>query len=586
MKKIVPLLVALFALGCSQLSNSTAENRSVVLLPRISEGQYRTKTEVSYYTAADINHFVLQLSSPPGGTIIATRDLPKSSLNQKVTLQNLKANKSYRIEAIAYKATGTATDDIISREGSDSYIDFNTTNDDRPTLLPLGIRLIDVPFNGIASSSINIASGSYSYPENELIFIPAHLSGMTISHGTLSPAFQKTVYSYDASTSAQAFTITPSAHAADDVITINGLTVASGSESTALPLNMGNNPISVLVTNSNPDFSSLYNINMTRIDPRITSFYITYMRSGMMYNRTVAIAEAQKNGGVAAFIDAEHALDPEYAKNLGVDVESLLVSQPDNGEQALEITEALVRSSAIDIIVIDSVAALVPRQEIEGDMGDSHVGLQARLMSQALRKLAGVISKTNCVAIFINQLREKVGVTYGSNETTTGGRALKFYASVRLDVRKIEIIKAGSEPIGSRTKVKVVKNKVAPPFKEAEFDIMYGKGISREGEILDIAVKLEIINKSGAWFSYEGNRLGQGRDNSKDYIKNNPELLSKIETQIKDKIKELGASTILKSSSKIPKTAVKPTAAAAVNISADDFDTEEDEEGAAEDGDN
>ncbi|MDF2684918.1 MAG: recA [Clostridia bacterium] len=293
------------------------------------------------------------------------------------------------------------------------------------------------------------------------------------------------------------------------------------------------------------------------------------------------IAEAQKNGGIAAFIDAEHALDPEYAKNLGVDIESLLVSQPDNGEQALEITEALVRSSAIEIIVIDSVAALVPRQEIEGDMGDSHVGLQARLMSQALRKLAGVISKTSCVAVFINQLREKVGVTYGSNETTTGGRALKFYASVRLDVRRIEIIKSGSEPIGSRTKVKVSKNKVAPPFKEAEFDIMYGKGISKEGEILDIAVKLEIINKSGAWFSYEGNRLGQGRDNSKDFIRNNPELMSKIETQIKDKIKQLGADTILKSSAKLPKT-VKSTATAAVNIAADDFDTDEDEPEEAE----
>ena len=282
------------------------------------------------------------------------------------------------------------------------------------------------------------------------------------------------------------------------------------------------------------------------------------------------IAEAQKNNGIAAFIDAEHALDPEYAKNLGVDVDSLLVSQPDNGEQALEITEALVRSSAIDIIVIDSVAALVPRQEIEGDMGDSHVGLQARLMSQALRKLAGVISKTSCVVVFINQLREKVGITYGSNETTTGGRALKFYSSVRLDVRRIEIIKVGTEPVGSRTKVKVSKNKVAPPFKEAEFDIMYGKGISREGEILDISVKLEIINKSGAWFSYEGNRLGQGRDNSKELLKNNPELMAKVEVQIKEKIKELGANAVLKSTAKLPKGA-KPVSAA-VNITADDFD--------------
>ncbi|MBQ6558125.1 MAG: recombinase RecA, partial [Clostridia bacterium] len=237
------------------------------------------------------------------------------------------------------------------------------------------------------------------------------------------------------------------------------------------------------------------------------------------------VAEAQKKGGEAAFIDAEHALDPEYAQNLGVNIDSLLVSQPDNGEQALEITEALVRSGAIDVIVVDSVAALVPRSEIEGEMGDSHVGLHARLMSQALRKLAGAVSKSKCVIIFINQLREKVGVMYGNPETTTGGRALKFYASVRIDVRRVEQIKgAGNEFVGSRTRAKVVKNKVAPPFKEAEFDIIYGKGISRSGEVLDLAVKLDIVNKSGAWFSYGDMRLGQGRDNVREYLEKNPEL--------------------------------------------------------------
>ena len=237
------------------------------------------------------------------------------------------------------------------------------------------------------------------------------------------------------------------------------------------------------------------------------------------------IAQAQKAGGEAAFIDAEHALDPIYAENLGVDVDSLLVSQPDNGEQALEITEALVRSGAIDVVVVDSVAALVPRAEIEGEMGDSHVGLHARLMSQALRKLAGSISKSNCILIFINQLREKVGVVYGNPEVTTGGRALKFYASMRIDVRRIEQLKAaGNEFVGSRTRAKIVKNKVAPPFKEAEFDIMYGKGISREGELLDIGVKLDIIQKSGAWFSYGESRLGQGRDNVKDLFRTNTEL--------------------------------------------------------------
>ncbi|EGD47267.1 recA protein [Ruminiclostridium papyrosolvens DSM 2782] len=246
------------------------------------------------------------------------------------------------------------------------------------------------------------------------------------------------------------------------------------------------------------------------------------------------IAEAQKAGGEAAFIDAEHALDPVYAKKLGVDIENLIVSQPDTGEQALEITEALVRSGAIDIIVIDSVAALVPKAEIDGEMGDSHIGLQARLMSQALRKLAGVISKSRTTAIFINQLREKVGVMFGNPETTPGGRALKFYSSVRLDVRRIEAIKQANEVVGNRTRVKVVKNKVAPPFKEAEFDIVYGQGISREGSILDIAVSMEIVNKSGAWFSYNGQRIGQGRENAKQYLKENSAMCSEIEKLIRN----------------------------------------------------
>ena len=248
------------------------------------------------------------------------------------------------------------------------------------------------------------------------------------------------------------------------------------------------------------------------------------------------IAEGQKNGGNAAFIDVEHALDPVYARALGVNVDSLLVSQPDTGEQALEITESLVRSGAIDVIVVDSVAALVPRAEIEGEMGDSHVGLQARLMSQALRKLAGAISKSNCVAIFINQLREKVGVVYGNPEVTPGGRALKFYASVRIDIRRIETLKANGEMIGSRTRAKVVKNKVAPPFKEAEFDVMYGQGISRMGELLDLAVKLNIVQKSGAWFSYNDKRLGQGRDNVKEYFKNTPDLALEIEKKVIESI--------------------------------------------------
>lgn len=251
------------------------------------------------------------------------------------------------------------------------------------------------------------------------------------------------------------------------------------------------------------------------------------------------IAQGQKNGGNAAFIDVEHALDPVYAGSLGVDVDSLLVSQPDTGEQALEITEALVRSGAIDVIVVDSVAALVPRAEIEGEMGDTHVGLQARLMSQALRKLAGAISKSSCVAIFINQLREKVGVTYGNPEVTPGGRALKFYASVRIDIRKMETLKSGTEMIGSHTRARVVKNKIAPPFRDAEFDIMYGHGISREGEILDLGVKLDLVQKSGAWFSYKDTRLGQGRDNVKKFFAENPEMAAEIEGLIRENMQKL-----------------------------------------------
>ena len=245
------------------------------------------------------------------------------------------------------------------------------------------------------------------------------------------------------------------------------------------------------------------------------------------------IAEAQKLGGIAAFIDAEHALDPVYSKNLGVDVDELYVSQPDTGEQALEIAEAFVRSGAIDIVVIDSVAALVPKAEIEGDMGDSHVGLQARLMSQALRKLAGVISKSNTIVVFINQLREKVGVMYGNPETTTGGRALKFYASIRLDVRKVDVIKNGTEVVGNHTRIKVVKNKVAPPFKVAEFDIIYGEGISKEGSILDMAVEYKIIQKTGAWYSYGDMRMAQGRDNARVFLKDNAELCAEIEAKVR-----------------------------------------------------
>lgn len=245
------------------------------------------------------------------------------------------------------------------------------------------------------------------------------------------------------------------------------------------------------------------------------------------------ISEVQKRGGIAGFIDAEHALDPVYAKNIGVDIDNLYISQPDNGEQALEITETMVRSGAVDIIVIDSVAALVPKAEIDGDMGDSHVGLQARLMSQALRKLTAIVSKSNCTVVFINQLREKVGIMFGNPETTTGGRALKFYSSVRLDVRKIESLKQGGEVIGNRTRVKVVKNKIAPPFKEAEFDIMFGEGISTVGDILDLAASIDIVNKSGAWYAYEGNKIGQGRENAKAYLKEHPEVTAAIEAKVR-----------------------------------------------------
>ena len=245
------------------------------------------------------------------------------------------------------------------------------------------------------------------------------------------------------------------------------------------------------------------------------------------------VAEVQKRGGIAGFIDAEHALDPAYAKNIGVDIDNLYISQPDNGEQALEITETMVRSGAVDIIIVDSVAALVPKAEIDGDMGDSHVGLQARLMSQALRKLTAAISKSNCIVIFINQLREKVGIMFGNPETTTGGRALKFYSSIRLDVRRIEALKQGGEVVGNRTRIKVVKNKVAPPFREAEFDIMFGKGISREGDILDLAANLGVVQKSGAWFAYHDDKIGQGRENAKQYLREHPDVMDEIEHQVR-----------------------------------------------------
>ncbi|MBW4721620.1 recombinase RecA [Saccharothrix obliqua] len=249
-----------------------------------------------------------------------------------------------------------------------------------------------------------------------------------------------------------------------------------------------------------------------------------------------AVANAQRNGGIAAFIDAEHALDPDYARKLGVDTDALLVSQPDTGEQALEIADMLVRSGALDILVVDSVAALVPRAEIEGEMGDNHVGLQARLMSQALRKITGALNASNTTAIFINQLREKIGVMFGSPETTTGGKALKFYASVRLDVRRIETLKDGGEPVGNRTRVKVVKNKVAPPFKQAEFDILYGVGISREGSLIDMGVDQGILRKSGAWYTYEGDQLGQGKENARKFLRENPDVANEIEKRIKDKL--------------------------------------------------
>ena len=258
-----------------------------------------------------------------------------------------------------------------------------------------------------------------------------------------------------------------------------------------------------------------------------------------------AVAEVQKRGGIAGFIDAEHALDPVYAANIGVDINNLYISQPDNGEQALEITETMVRSGAVDIVIVDSVAALVPKAEIEGDMGDSHVGLQARLMSQALRKLTAVISKSNCIVIFINQLREKVGVMFGNPETTTGGRALKFYASVRLDVRRIEALKAGGEVVGNRTRVKVVKNKVAPPFREAEFDIMFGQGISKEGDVLDLAVEENIIQKSGAWFAYNDEKIGQGRENAKQFLKEHPEVMDEVEARVREVYGFAGGASVI-----------------------------------------
>lgn len=296
------------------------------------------------------------------------------------------------------------------------------------------------------------------------------------------------------------------------------------------------------------------------------------------------IAEVQKNGGIAGFIDAEHALDPVYAKNIGVDIDNLYISQPDNGEQALEIAETMVRSGAIDIVVVDSVAALVPKAEIEGDMGDSHVGLQARLMSQALRKLTGVISKSNCTVVFINQLREKVGVIYGNPEVTTGGRALKFYASVRMEVRRVEHLKNGTELIGSHTRVKVVKNKVAPPFKQAEFDIMYGEGISRTSELVDLGVEFGILNKSGAWFSMGDTRLGQGRDAAKQYFKDHPDIADDVQKQIMEKVAEerskLAQSHAARPSAAVPTEkaekpadkAPRPSSSKAVSIDADDFD--------------
>ncbi len=291
------------------------------------------------------------------------------------------------------------------------------------------------------------------------------------------------------------------------------------------------------------------------------------------------VAEVQKRGGIAGFIDAEHALDPVYAKNIGVDIDNLYISQPDNGEQALEITETMVRSGAVDIIIVDSVAALVPKAEIEGDMGDSHVGLQARLMSQALRKLTGVISKSNCTVIFINQLREKVGVFYGNPETTTGGRALKFYSSIRLDVRRTESLKQSGEVIGNHVRVKVVKNKIAPPFKEAEFDIMFGQGISREGDIIDLAANNNIINKSGAWYAYKGEKIGQGRENAKLYLREHPDVMEEVDRKVRqhyglieadedDAAEDTAANTAKKSSDKVKKAADSASAPAASGAAA------------------
>ena len=297
------------------------------------------------------------------------------------------------------------------------------------------------------------------------------------------------------------------------------------------------------------------------------------------------IAEVQKRGGIAGFVDAEHALDPVYAKNIGVDIDELYISQPDSGDQALEIAETMVRSNAIDIIVIDSVAALVPRQEIEGDMGDSHVGLQARLMSQALRKLTPVISKSNCVVIFINQLREKVGVMFGNPETTTGGRALKFYASVRMDVRRIETLKQSGEMVGNRTRIKIVKNKIAPPFKEAEFDIMFGEGISREGDILDIAANLGIVNKSGAWYAYEGEKIGQGRENAKQLLRDRAELCEEIDRKVRAHYEKLREEEAAKAAEEAAAKAQRAAASerAAMTAAPDKTDTGKKMEAAGKD---
>ena len=297
------------------------------------------------------------------------------------------------------------------------------------------------------------------------------------------------------------------------------------------------------------------NMNVATVPTGSLSLYLALGLGGLPKGRIVEIygpessgkttvalhvvSEVQKRGGIAAFIDAEHALDPAYARKIGVQIEDLYISQPDNGEQALEITETMVRSGAVDVVIVDSVAALVPKAEIDGDMGDSHVGLQARLMSQGLRKLIGIISKTDCIVIFINQLREKIGVMFGNPETTTGGRALKFYSSVRLDVRKIETLKQGGVMVGNRTRIKIVKNKIAPPFKEAEFDIMFGEGISREGDILDIAANLGIINKSGAWYAYEGEKIGQGRENAKQLLRDRPELCEEIDKKVRDHYEKL-----------------------------------------------